>query len=246
MSKKKHSPISPRAPNAQRGALSVAPRAVRPNQDAAARGGGTDRRRDRRAREGDRQRGANTERAAATIEEIGLEDMLLVRLQGAKNALRRKDLDEIDDFFEYVTSFPRELWPVEVARFVDRYKRPRGLRSKKERAERFFSNPNRVAAEYAARLVKHWRDDWARNNPKRPMPHKVRRKFDGARITLHNMAVWAAVRRINEGWKDAMDARELAGHRVDDAIRRRIARPEIVKDLLRRGRTACPRPPSKW
>jgi hypothetical protein len=58
------------------------------------------------------------------IKEFSLEDMLLAWLHAAKNALRRRDLDEIEDFFEYVTRFPREQWPAEVARFVDRYKRP--------------------------------------------------------------------------------------------------------------------------
>jgi hypothetical protein len=180
------------------------------------------------------------------IEELRWEDMALLFLRDAKNGLRRNSLDEVEDLFDFINRYPQDQWPAEVARFVDRYKRPRGVRTSRETEDRFTSDPNRVAAAYAARLVEHWRDDWARNHSKRPMPHKMTRKVDGARVTLHNMAVSAAVRRINAAWRAHMEDREAAGYWVDDHLRRRTANADTVKELLRHGRTAWPKPPSKW
>jgi hypothetical protein len=181
------------------------------------------------------------------IEELRWEDMALVFLRDAKNGLRRNSLDEVEDLFDFINRFPRDQWPAEVARFVDRYKRPRGVRSSREMEDRFYSDPNRVAAALAADIVAAWRDDWALHHPKRHMPHRVKSKRDGTTVTIHNMAISAAVRRVNANWQAAhMDDRKAAGYRVDDHLRRRTAKVDIVKELLRRARTARPARRSKW
>jgi hypothetical protein len=73
------------------------------------------------------------------VKELRWEDIALVFLRDAKNGLRRNSLDEVEDLFEYINRFPRDQWPTEVARLVDRYKRPRGVRSSSEMEDRFIN-----------------------------------------------------------------------------------------------------------
>jgi hypothetical protein len=89
--------------------------------------------------------------ARQPVKELRVEDMLLGLLHLAKLGLRRNSIDETIELQDYAKQLDRKYWPPEVARFIDRFKRPRGrMRSRQADINRFWSDPNRVAAFVAA------------------------------------------------------------------------------------------------
>jgi hypothetical protein len=107
---------------------------------------------------------------------------------------------------------------------ADWLKLPRGrghgrMRSKRAELDRFHSDPNRVAAHLAAIYVAKLRGRRGKSN--RRGPYKVLLK-NGSKITTHDWALQRAVKQVNS------------------SFRSRQARVDIVKELVRRGRTQRP------
>src|SRR5262249_21756899 len=93
-----------------------------------------------------------------SLEELRIEDILLAALHDARNGLRRNSIDEVDELFDWMKCVDYKDLPPEVARFVERFKRPLGrMRSRQADIDRFWSDPNRVAAMLAADYVKELR-----------------------------------------------------------------------------------------
>jgi len=123
-----------------------------------------------------------------SLEEIRIEDMLLVALRDAMNGLRRNSIDEVDELFDWIKCIDNKDLPPEVARFVDRFKRPRGrMRSRQADIDRFWSDPNRVAAMLAADYAKELRQSGR---------YKIILS-DGSKTTVSAEAVRRAVETIN-------------------------------------------------
>jgi hypothetical protein len=163
-------------------------------------------------------------RVGQPVEEFRVEDMLLGLLHWAKLGLRRKSIDETNKLQDYAKQVDRKYWPPEVARFIDRFKRPRGrMRSRQADINRFWSDPNRVAAFVAA----FYRDKLRERHGAR---HKITRS-DGSKSTISAEAVRLAVAQVNKPLERA------------DASRR--AHPKQVADRLGKGkrRVSPPRDP---
>jgi hypothetical protein len=161
------------------------------------------------------------------VKELTVQDMMLEALRTARTGLRRKSIDEYEDLLDYCRNFPRELWPPEVARFIDTFKRrPGRMRSTRKVSEKFYGDPDRMAAEIAATFVAEWRHPSGRK-PRRLGPYKVR-CADGEMRTIHAEAVRQAVTVVNHSHFYKVFRREFSGGRK--------ANPERVKELLRKGR----------
>jgi len=154
------------------------------------------------------------------VQELTVQEMMLTSLMRARAGLKQKNIDEIEMLFNDCRRYPRELWPPEVARFVDRhkcqhgplrFKRPRGrMRSARTTRKRFSRDPNRIAAELAALFVIELRS--SRRKPKRFGPYKVRSADGLMPRNVHSEAVRRAVAIVKK------------------------ANPAMVKELLRKGR----------
>jgi hypothetical protein len=164
------------------------------------------------------------------IRKATIGEFLLEALRDAQDGLRRKSIDEVDEFIARCEIFGRAQWPPEVARFVDTYKRPRGrMRSEQGQVKRFFGDPNRVAAAYAADLIDDLRQR-PTGKPKRYGPYKIPTE-NGLKSKISAYAVRKAVEYVNKNYKD----REFGD---------RKAHPNIVAEMLRRGRGRYP--PFDW
>jgi hypothetical protein len=139
------------------------------------------------------------------IEELRDEDMLLAALQNAKNGLRRKSIDEVHELFEWAKGTDRRYWPAEVARFIARFRRPRGrMRSHKKDVERFRRNPNRVAAFLAAKHVQSLQKSQGKRRYKISLS-------DGSTSTISAEAVRRAVATVNKTKRfGAADEKQVA------------------------------------
>jgi hypothetical protein len=123
-----------------------------------------------------------------SLEELRIEDILLVALRDARNGLRRNSIDEVDELFDWIKCVDYKDLPPEVARFVERFKRPRGrMRSRQADIDRFWSDPNRVAAMLAA--------DYA-NELRQPGRYKIILS-GGSKTTVSAEAVRRAVETVN-------------------------------------------------
>jgi hypothetical protein len=129
--------------------------------------------------------------ARRPVEVLTISDFLLTMLRSARAGVRRKRIDELNELREYLLMMPpehRHLVPPEVVRFMVRFKRARGrMRSRQADINRFWSNPNRVAAFLAASHVKKLRER-----------HGARYKIilsDGSKSTISAEAVRLERRR---------------------------------------------------
>jgi hypothetical protein len=134
--------------------------------------------------------------SAFKIEEMRVEDMLLAFLRSAKNGLRRKSIDEVNELFAYAKNlakhFDRSRWPAEVLRFMSRFRRPRGrMRSRQADLRRFWANPNRVAALLATERVRSLQMAQGKRR------YKIRLS-DGSTSTVSGEAVRRAVTTVNK------------------------------------------------
>jgi hypothetical protein len=158
--------------------------------------------------------------ACRPVEELTLSEFLLTMLHLARAGLRRKRIDEVSNLREYLLMIPQEhrhLVPPEVVRFMVRFKRPRGrMRSRHADFNRFWSNPNRVAAFLAASHVKELREK-----------HGGRYKIttsDGSKSTISAEAVRLAVATVNKSLKPSRaDPRQVAA--LLGKGKRRVAPP---------------------
>jgi hypothetical protein len=140
------------------------------------------------------------------VEEMRIEDLLMTMMERAKDGLRGKSIDEFNALMEYCREIPsqhRHLVPPEVVQFLVGFRRKRGrMRSQRAAGDRFWRDPNRVAALLAANHVEELRKK-----------HGGRYKItlsDGSKDTVHAIAArWAkefvdrsfekvGTRRVNE------------------------------------------------
>jgi len=103
------------------------------------------------------------------------------------------------------------------------------MRSEQADMRRFYGDPNRLAAHVAATYVAEWRSKPGKS--KRLGPCKVRAD-DGSKLTMHEAAVQRAVYEVNRSVAKANSSRDVPVLRP--------ARVEVVKELVRRGRTRRP------
>jgi hypothetical protein len=182
------------------------------------------------------------EEFAPGVKEFTIQDMMLGLLRLAKAGLRRNSVDELERLIEYCIQIPREQWPPEVARFVDRRMLPRNkmrakvsrlvdwfkrppfrMRSRRADLGRFYSSQNHIAAHLASLYIAKWRRSPGKS--KRQGPYKVQ-LADGRKITTHDAAVRRAVDEVNSSLRHAGSSQQ--------------ARVDTVKELVRRGRTRRP------
>jgi hypothetical protein len=164
------------------------------------------------------------------MRQITIREFLLEGLRDARDGLRRKSSDDLDELIARCEIFGRAQWPPEVTRFFQAYKRPRGrMRSERSQMKRFLSDPNRVAAAYAADLI-----DGLRQRPvgksKRYGPYKTP-VGKGAKSKLSAHAVRLAVEYVNKNYKYP----EFGD---------RKANSDSVTEMVRRGRGRYP--PFDW
>jgi hypothetical protein len=174
------------------------------------------------------------------VSELTVQEFMLSALAGAEAGLRRRSVDELESLLEYCFTIPRHQWPVEVARFIEarllapakmraKVRRrvewtrlPRGrLRSKKADLERFYRDPNRIAAHLAAHYAAKFR---GRPRKSKRQPYKI--QLGDKLTTVHDAAVNAAAAVVDVSLR-------LAG-------KHRRVNVGVVKELLRRGRTRRP------
>ena len=105
-----------------------------------------------------------------------MREFLLAALWSAKRGLRRRSIDEFEKLLEFCFKLSRDLWPPEVARFLDRrvlppdkwrpkvrrrvewFKRPaHRMRSRQADLDLLPSDPNHMAAHWAALYIKESR-----------------------------------------------------------------------------------------
>ena len=165
------------------------------------------------------------------VEELTAQELMLCALDGA----RGRDLDDRDYLLNLCRIIPRKDWPSPVAAFFDEVilprsqwrrkkvyrlsdltKRPRGRPvSRLDEVRRFWRDPNRIAAHLASNIVRKLRGGHDGASPRR---YKIDLP-DGGKRSVHDEAVRLAAERL---------------------ARRKI-NPEVVKELLRRGRTHRPK-----
>lgn len=158
------------------------------------------------------------------MKELTQAEFLKGLLRVAQEAQKRRRVDEVDFLFDYCRRFPSSKLPPEIIRFLRSYKRPRGrLHSTKLLVENFWADPNRIAAHFAALEVAKIRklQDGASKGRR---PYKVV-AASGVKQTVHELAVDRAVAFVNKSFAK---------------ISKRRARPESVKEMLRRGRVRRP------
>jgi hypothetical protein len=164
--------------------------------------------------------------------ELTVQDVMLAALRLAKVGLRRKSIDEVEGLLEWCRGVPRENWPRGVAEFVDRFKRHRGrMRSKQGDMRRFYSDPNHVAAHLAAFYVAELR---RRPGKSKRRPYKVVRS--GEILTVHEDAARRAAAVVDSSLAAADASLRRAGRRP----RGKRVNVDVVKSLLKRGRTKRP------
>jgi hypothetical protein len=155
--------------------------------------------------------------------ELTVEDVMLAALRLAKVGLRRKSIDEVEGLLEWCRGIPRENWPRGVAEFVDRFKRHRGrMRSKQADTRRFYSDPNHVAAHLAAFYVAELR---RRPGKSKRRPYKVE-LANGEIVTVYEAAARKAAAKVDSS--------------LQRARQRKRVNIDVVKSLLKRGRTKRP------
>jgi len=176
---------------------------------------------------------ADDEEFGAGAEEARIEDFLLAGLRRAKNGLRRKSFDEIQELFDSAKHVDRSHWPSEVARFIDEFKRPQGrMRSRQADSDRFWSNPNRVAALFAAAHVRNQKELHGKRR------YKIIQS-DGSISTISAEAVRLAVASVNK-------ALEKLPHPARHGFFPRRADPEQVATLLGKGKRRVNPPPGRF
>jgi hypothetical protein len=156
-----------------------------------------------------------------------VEDFLLEYLRDAAEELRKRSRGKIGEIRALGIAVESPAWPEEVRLARVELKRRRGRQPgwRSDAQERFFADPNRVAAAIAACLIADFYEEWAGRNPKRHPPHKV--TVDGVKKSLHVSAAGHAVELVNAQYVHLLP-------------RPRKATLGTVEELLRRGRTAWP------
>jgi hypothetical protein len=156
------------------------------------------------------------------VEELRIGEMLLTVLSIAKNGLRRNSIDEVYELARWLKAVPRDQWPPEVERFVREFRRKPGrMRSARADANRFWMNPNKVAAFVAQRWITKWRAQ----HPGYKVP-----LADGSELSLRAAGVRYAVDQVN---------RSLAKLNDQDCGRRKVDEG-VVKTLLAKGKSRPP------
>jgi hypothetical protein len=177
--------------------------------------------------------------------ELTVAEFMLACLQRAQAGLRRKSIDELEDLLAYCVKIPRELWPPEVARFVDGRmlprnkmrakvrrlvdwtKLPRGrMRSSRADRARFYRNPNRVAAHLASIYLAE-RFSRLGKSRKRGRPRKGESPEGMYKVA-------------------ALEAAAVMIRRLRHIDRRKYVNVDIIKELLKRGRTRRPADRFDW
>lgn len=147
------------------------------------------------------------------VRELNVREFLLAALWSAKRGLRRRSIDEFEKLLEFCFKLSRDLWPPEVARFLDRrvlppdkwrpkvrrrvewFKRPaHRMRSRQADLDLFYSDPNHMAAHWAALYIKELRGKHGKS--KRRGQYKVSLE-DGSKITIRELAVRRAIDQVN-------------------------------------------------
>jgi hypothetical protein len=169
----------------------------------------------------------------ASDEPFGIRDkqkFMLTTLKEARVGLRQRNIDAVEKLFVLSLALPREQWPLGVARFLDQFKRPRGRTpSTRQDIERFSRDPNHLAAHLASLWVAKLRS--TSESSKRCGPYKIN-LADGKKRTIVDASVELAVAEINSRYRFFLG--------------RRKAHPEMVKELVRRGRTKHPASRFLW
>jgi hypothetical protein len=159
------------------------------------------------------------------IKELTVQDFLLGALLSAQDGLKRNSIDELVRLSDLCRRFPREQWPEELKRF--RFHRPRGrMRSRQADLDRFFSDPNHMAAEFARDRIEELRQR-PRDKSARFGRYKIT-KSDGSKSTIYSEAVSWAIEYVNSSFRKSHSPRR--------------ANSDTVMELLRRGRGRYPRP----
>ena len=170
--------------------------------------------------------------AASPVVEITIRDVLWEKLRRAKNGLRRNSIDELEALVAFLRYFPRDDWPPELDAFVRRrferapdsrlvFKRPRHrMKSRRRAFARWFHDPNHIAAHFAAQEIARMRGTIGKRS-KRRGSYKL---ADGMSIT--EVAIRRGVDRYNAN----------PGYRSG-----KLVNIDVVKTLVRRGRTKRPR-----
>jgi hypothetical protein len=164
--------------------------------------------------------------------EITVRDFVLEKLRRAKNGLRRNSIDELEALVAFCQDLPREDWPPELAAFVRRrfergpdgrlvFKRPpHRMRSRRRAFARWFHDPNHIVANFAAQEIARMRGTIGKRL-KRRGSYKL---TDGMSIT--EVAIRRALDRYNAN----------PGYQSG-----KVVNIDVVKSLVRRGRTKRPR-----
>ena len=176
------------------------------------------------------------------VKELTVQEFLLSALRLAKLGLRRHSIDEFEQLLEFCFTLGRNHWPPEVARFLDRrilppsmrrpkvrrrvewFKRPaHRMRSKQDDLDRFYGDPNHLAAHLAMIFIAEMRG--GNHRSKRKGPYKVQ-LADGSKVPVSSAAVRRAIDQVDSTFLYAGSTKR--------------ANEKVVKELVRKGRTRRP------